>query len=198
MSYSEFTIASVKQKFNVDTDENTNLFSNVEEIEISELLKATLEENVPLALAISTEKARSEFIIAPILVELRRILHKEISLFSGIDFNVNEKEGLSGICDFIVSRSKEQLVLTAPVVMLVEAKNEDLKRDYGQCIAEMIAARQFNQRNSISFDFMYGVVTIGSIWHFLKLDKNTVYIDFSEYYINQVKKILGILVYISK
>lgn len=198
MPYSEFTITSVKYRFNINTDENTDLFPNVEEMEISELLKATLEENVPLAVAISTEKARSELIIAPILVELRRVLRKEISLFSGIDFNVNEKEGLSGTCDFIISRSKEQLVLTAPVIMLVEAKNEDLKKGYGQCIAEMIAAKQFNQRNSINFDFIYGVVTIGIIWHFLKLDKNTVYIDFSEYYINQVKKILGILVYISE
>lgn len=198
MPYSEFTITSVKHRFNINTDENTDLFPNVEEMEISELLKATLEENVPLAVAISTEKARSELIIAPILVELRRVLRKEISLFSGIDFNVNEKEGLSGTCDFIISRSKEQLVLTAPVIMLVEAKNEDLKKGYGQCIAEMIAAKQFNQRNSINFDFIYGVVTIGVIWHFLKLDKNTVYIDFSEYYINQVKKILGILVHISE
>ena len=198
MSYSEFTISGVKQKFNIDTDENTDLFSNVEEVEISELLKSTLEENVPLALAISTEKARSELIIAPILVELRRFLHREISLFSGVDFNVNEKDGLSGTCDFIVSRSKEQLVLTAPIIMLVEAKNEDLKKGYGQCIAEMVAARQFNQKNGITFDFMYGVVTIGSIWHFLKLEKNTVYIDFSEYYINQVRKILGILIHLTK
>ena len=198
MPYSEFTISAVKEKFNIDTDENTDLFSNVPEVEISELLKSNLAENIPLAVAISTEKARSELIIAPVLVELRRMLHRQISLFSGVDFNVNEKEGLSGNCDFIISRSKEQLVVTAPIIMVVEAKNEDLKRGYGQCIAEMIAARQFNQKNGIPLDYMHGIVTIGSIWHFLKLASATVYIDLCEYYINQVNKILGILIHLAK
>src|SRR5690242_14970091 len=116
MPYSRFTIPEVKQKFHIDTNENTDLFSDMAEVEISNLLKSILEENVSLATAISTEKARSELIVSPILVELRRILNKEISLFSGVDFTVDKKDGLSGTCDFIVSRSKEQLVVTAPVI----------------------------------------------------------------------------------
>ena len=123
-------------------------------------------------------------------------MNREISLFSGVDFNVNEAEGLAGICDFIISRSREQLVLTAPVLVLVEAKNEDLKKGYGQCIAEMIAALQYNRQNGLEYDSMHGAVTIGNIWRFLKLERNIVHIDISEYYINQVERILGILFHI--
>ena len=90
------------------------------------VLQAILEENIPLALAIATEKARSELLIAPVLVEVRKVVQHRISLFSGVDFNVDEQQGLNGICDFIIARSPEQYMVNAPVIMLVEAKNEDL------------------------------------------------------------------------
>ena len=63
---------------------------------MSDLLRQTLQENVPLALDISTEKAHSEFIIAPVLLEVRRQLDHRISLFSGVEFNVNPEQGLRG------------------------------------------------------------------------------------------------------
>ena len=112
MSYSEFTtLTMVKKKFDLTLDESHNLFTTVPEMKISELLATILAENVPLALAISTEKARSELIIAPILVELRKLVHHQISLFSGVDFTVNEEKGLKGICDFIISRSPEMFTV---------------------------------------------------------------------------------------
>jgi hypothetical protein len=77
---------------------------------ISPLLQMLLEENVPLALAINTEKARSELIVTPILLEVWRLMRREISLFSGIEFNVAPDRGLNGVCDFILSRSPMQLV----------------------------------------------------------------------------------------
>lgn len=66
-------------------------------------------------------------IITPILLELRRKANYEISLFSGSDFNVDFEKGLSGYCDFLISRSKEQLTINAPVIIIVEAKNENIK-----------------------------------------------------------------------
>jgi hypothetical protein len=192
MSYSEFTIDLVKKQFNLQFDETTNLFADTKKVDISDHLKLTLAENIPLALAIATEKARSELIIAPILVELRKLKDHKVSLFSGVDFNVDQTKGLNGVCDFIISKSAEQLTITAPVVMLVEAKNEDMKRGYGQCIAEMLAARQFNLKENIVQN-IYGVVTTGNNWRFLQLAQNIVYIDSMEYYINQIDKIMGIL-----
>ncbi len=193
MSYSDFKLSEITKIFNLTIIETSQLFSGVAEIECSEYLNFTLKENLDLAVAINTEKARSEMIISPILLEVRRILNYQVSLFSGVDFNVDNERGLNGICDFIVSRSVEQLFIRAPVVTIVEAKNENLKTGFGQCVAEMLAAQLFNEREGNEIKTIYGVVTIGTIWRFLKLEAQVVTIDLTEYYIRDVQKILGIL-----
>jgi len=152
-----------------------------------------LQETLPLALAINTEKARSELLISPVLVELRKMFERKISLFSGVDFNVDETKDLSGFCDFLISSSSKQFFITAPVIAIVEAKNEDIIGGMGQCIAEMIAAKLFNEKENISVSWVYGAVTTGSVWKFLKLEQQTVFIDNREYYIESVGKIMGIL-----
>ena len=126
MPYSKFSLKDVKSQLGVSLIENNNLFSDVADVEISQILQDILSENVPLARAINTEKARSELIIANILVEVRRIFHHKISLFSGIEFNVDKDNNLNGFCDFIMSASPEQLILNAPIVIIVEAKNENI------------------------------------------------------------------------
>jgi hypothetical protein len=138
-------------------------------------------------------KSRSELLIAPILVELRKLAQHQVSLFSGIDFSVDPGQGLNGVCDFMVSQSPEQLFVSAPVLIIVEAKNENIKGGLAQCIAAMIAARLFNDREGAAIAAVYGAVTTGTNWRFLKLDPGTVYIDQREYYIDRVEKILGIL-----
>ncbi|EGJ32766.1 MULTISPECIES: hypothetical protein [Moorena] len=145
MAYSDFTLKKVKLDFNIQTVEDQSLFSNSEEIEISDYLAQTLKRNLPLALAINTEKARSELIIINILLEVKEKSSQKISLFSGIDFNVDKEKGLTGFCDYIISGSEEQLYLDLPVITIVEAKNENIISGLGQCIAEMYAAQLFNQ-----------------------------------------------------
>jgi hypothetical protein len=88
-----------------------------------------------LATAINTEKARSELIIAPVLLEVRRMLNFQIGFFSGSEFNVDLQAGLSGYCDYILTASKESYEIRTPVVTLAEAKNESIKSGLGQCIA---------------------------------------------------------------
>ena len=133
-------------------------------------------------------------IIAPILLELRRQVNDKISVFSGREFNVDSAKGLNGACDFLISLSESQLIVNAPVIVLVEAKKEDILGGLGQCITEMLAAQLFNDQEGNIIPVIYGAVTSGNIWRFLKLEKNIVYIDKLEYYINQIDKILGILV----
>lgn len=99
-----------------------------------------------MATAINTEKVRSELIIAPVLVEVRRQTQNRISLFSGSAFDVDQASGVTGCCDFILSASREQLEINAPVVTVVGAKKEDLIGGIGQCIASMVAAQIFNER----------------------------------------------------
>jgi hypothetical protein len=194
MAYSDFKLSEIIQKFELTLNEVSGLFGDIPEAEPSDLLATILKENVDLAVAINTEKARSEMIISPILLEVRRKLNNEISLFSGVDFNVDNQQGLNGFCDFLISLSKEQLFVRAPVITLVESKNENLKSGLAQCIAEMLAAQLFNEQKQNAIKIIYGAVTIGTIWQFLKLEDKTISIDLTEYYIKDVKKILGILI----
>lgn len=193
MAYSDFKLQEVVKKFSLTINEKVDLFADTPERESSTILDAVLKTNVALALAINTEKARSEMIIAPVLIEIKNLFSEEISLFSGVDFNVEPEKGLNGVCDFIISKSPEQLFITSPIITIVEAKNENIKVGLGQCVAEMIAAQLFNQKEDNYIDTIYGIVTTGNMWKFLKLQNQVVYIDFSEYYIKDIKKILGIL-----
>lgn len=193
MSYSEFSLDRVVRTFNLTTSEKINLFANTDETQCSEILIQTLEYNVPLALAINTEKARSELIIAPILLELRRQLQDRISLFSGTDFNVAPELGLNETCDFLISRDSELLFIRSPVVMLVEANQENINSGLGQCAAEMVAAQLFDEQEGNNIRTIYGVVTSGNIWKFMKLEKQVLSIDFIEYYLQNISKIIGIL-----
>ncbi|OQY54233.1 MAG: hypothetical protein DRR08_24245 [Candidatus Parabeggiatoa sp. nov. 2] len=194
MSYSQFTLASVKKTFDLTTFEEADIFAGVPKRGRSDYLAETLRYNVPLALASNSEKARSEMIIAPILIEVRKQLQSRLSLFSGVEFNVDTETGLTGYCYFILSHSSEQLIITAPVMMLVEGKNENLKGGLGQCIAEMVAAQLFNEREDNKIPAIYGAVTTGTNWKFLKLTGKTVEIDLNEYYLTEIEQILGILV----
>lgn len=193
MPYNRFTFSEAKERLQLQTDETMDLFPDVTEVKISDFLAQFLEENVPLALAVNTEKSKSEIIIAPILLELRKLADRPISIFSGVAFNVDKEKGLTGTCDFIISRSSEQYFITAPVLTVAEAKKDNIHNGLGQCIAEMFAARLFNEREKNVVDPVYGAVTTGSAWKFLKLVDGTVYIDLKEYHISNAGKILGIL-----
>lgn len=193
MAYSDFTVQEVVRRFQLVLDETHDLFSPVVDLPPSALLRETLAENVPLALAIQTEKARSELIITPILVEVRRHLDRTISLFSGVDFTVDPAQGLNGVCDYIISQSREQLYIQAPVIAIVEAKNENIKAGIGQCTAALVAAQRFNEQENTGITTVYGVVTTGNIWRFLKLEAQTLSVDQVEYYVDRVGAILAIL-----
>ncbi|MEM7536724.1 MAG: hypothetical protein AAF639_31380 [Chloroflexota bacterium] len=197
MAYSDFTtIKSVQDKFPITVSSTRSLFANVEEVPPSALLQEILAENIPVALNISTEKARSELIIAPILMEVRKLADRKVSLFSGVDFTVDTALGLSGYCDYILSGSPDQMFITAPIVCMVEAKNERMGSAYGQCLAEMIAAQRFHQlqdkQNTEHVPIVWGVATTGAAWRFLQLEGNDAFIDFDEYLISQINQILGI------
>jgi hypothetical protein len=193
MAYSDFTLDTVQTTFDLTLHEQPGLFADVPERVASSLLTEILRENLPLALGSNTEKSRSEMLISPVLIELRKQLNHQISLFSGVDFTIDAAKGLNGSCDFLIGQSSEQLFVKAPVVAIVEAKKENLVAGLGQCVAEMIAANLFNQRKQNQIPTIYGAVTSGTNWRFLKLQDTVVSIDLDEYYLDNVNKILGIL-----
>ena len=169
------------------------LFERVEPVTPSSLLRDILAENVPLALEIDTNKARSEMIVAPILIEIRKPFNRQISLFSGTDFNVDKDRGLTGRCDFIISHSSRQLSIAAPVATLVEAKDDNIKSGISQTLAEMVAAQLFNEQKKNQIPCIYGIVTTGSNWKFIKLIEKIVSIEPGEHFIGDLESLLGIL-----
>lgn len=194
MAYSDFTLKTALKAFDLQHTENISLFNEIQPTPASDFLKETLAENVPLAIYIATEKARSELIIVNVLIEVRKKLNHQISLFSGVKFDVDAEKSLTGYCDFIISSTPEQLFVDSPIIALVEAKNENIIAGLGQCIAEMVAAQQFNAQEGNEIPVIYGIVTSGSEWKFLKLIESQVFIDWDEYHINYVDKILGIII----
>jgi hypothetical protein len=191
--YDDFTLDALKQQFGLRTDERRGRFSHVLPSDISAWLRETLDQNLPLALAISTEKARSELLVMPVLLEAYRQTGQGFSLFSGVEFNVDIEAGLRGFCDFLLSLSPEQFFVEAPVVAVVEAKNDNIKSGLGQCAAEMLAAQTFNERRANPIPSVFGAVTTGSLWMFLRLTAELVSIDRTEYHIAQVERTVGVL-----
>jgi hypothetical protein len=218
MAYSDFTLSRVRKELGIHTTEVSGLFDQVPSLIASELLKEMLDRSGRLARLIGTEKAKSEFLIAPILAEIVAQMNDQVSLFSGTEFNIDPEKGLQGFCDFILSQSAEQLEITAPVITIAVgaacpqdiAKNDNIKSGIGQpatqgseeaseqsvavCIAEMVGAQIFNQREGRSIAAIQGVVTTGSSWLFMRLIDSQVEIDDREYHINELDKIIGILI----
>jgi hypothetical protein len=126
---------------------------------------------------LGTEKAKSEYIITPVLRELRRNNPQRFSTFSGYAFEVDTKRDLNGYCDFILSAVAGRSEITAPIFCLVEAKNDNIDRGLAQCGAEMYAAKLFNEQKGKPREVIFGCVTTAFLWCFLKLENNTLFID---------------------
>ncbi len=192
MAFRDFSFPAVQHQLNITIDEG-DFTTAVAPMDLRESFVEQVNAGVELALAINTEKARSEFIIAPILLELKRNLPGSFGLFSGVELNVDPEQGLNGVCDFILTKSPMQLIMSAPVVSIVEAKNDNVHYGFGQNIAQMVAAWEFNQKAGTTIQTVFGAVTTGTAWQFMKLQVRNLMIDRREYYVTDLAKIMGIL-----
>ena len=197
MAYSRFTLSKVVENFQLTIIEGDRFLPDVPPISPSALLTDTLKETVPWAIAVSSEKARSEGIINPVLLEVRRQLRGKISVFSGEEFTVQPEVDLTGDVDFLISRSPEQLFIKVPAVVLVATKTQDLKQALGECVAEMVAAQRFNEQKRLSISTIYGVVTSGTVWRFLKLEQQVITVDLTNYSLPPVEEVLSFLVWMA-
>lgn len=195
MSYNKFTLEKLVDTFDIKTEVWNNVYENVESKQPSQFLNEMLLESVPMAVAIHTEKARSELIIMPILFELKKLANKNISIFSGKNLDIDTN--LKGAVDFIISKSAEQHIIKEPIATIVEAKREDIEGYVGQCGAEMIGAQKFNEKKNKNLPVIYGAITTGNHWKFLKLIDKTLYIEPLDTSIEHIDKILGLLYKIS-
>lgn len=182
MAYSDFTMVQLMDNFGlIEKKENITLRENIAQAQPSERLLADLAE--AKLLPEFSEKAKSEHIIAPILREVWRQSHYAFELYSGYTFNVSEKDKLTGVCDYLFSTEKS-IEIRSAVFCIVEAKNRTVEEGIAQAFAEMYAAQLFNQQHKRPTPIVYGCVTTGYEWLFLKLIDKTASIDLERYYIN--------------
>ncbi len=194
MAYSDFTFAKLKKKYGIGIT-NVNLFSNkdIPFVEPSKRLIEDIDEAVTMPTL--SEKAKSEILIFPVIRELKRN-NKNISIFSGYNFNIEGEKDLTGTPDFMISANEQIVELLSPIFCLVESKNRLPDEGFAQCAAEMYAARLFNQQTNEPYEIIYGAVTNAYEWVFLKLEGDTVYIDTKRYYLDNLTKLLGILQFV--
>jgi hypothetical protein len=194
MAYSNFTLAKLKKDYGL-LQKDIFLFENVDikMVEASQRLKDDLQEakGVPLM----SEKAKSEYIIAPITRELKRN-NPFITIFSGYTFNIESDKELSGSPDFLIAAKPSIVEPERPIFCLFESKNKEAAEGFAQCAAEMYAARLFNRENNEPYETIYGVVTNAYDWIFMKLEGDTILIDKERYFLNELPKLLGIFQFI--
>ena len=193
MAYNQFTTVQLRETYHLEITEQAALFAATPPATLSDWLRITLQKQTVLALRGNSEKARSEYLIAPILTEVYEQMQERVNLFSGVEFNVDVSRGLAGFCDFLFSLSPLTREIEAPVVSVVEAKKENINIGIPQCFAELVAAQIFNDRAGHPVDTLYGVVTTGTDWQFLRLRGTAATIDSDLYYLGNVEKIVGIL-----
>jgi hypothetical protein len=193
MSYKKFTLEKLKSQFQIEIQKQP-LFSEIETLKQS----AWLVETLALAkiIAVSSEKAKSELIIMPILAEILKRNQEKVSLYSGILLNADSKQGLNDECDFLFSNKPHSYFLESPVFALVEAKNDNIDYGLAQCIAQMLGAVIFNQKHNIVVPCIYGCVTNSDAWQFLKLENNQIFMDDKRHYLDNVGGLLGIFQHI--
>ncbi len=187
-SYRYYKLADLKNICGIDRVDADNMLSSIVSLNPTQLTIDLLQRNMRLPM--KNEKAKSELIVMPILAEVWAI-NNNFKPLSGLTFNVDASRGLKGIADFLISNDPNAQELDSPIMCVFEAKNDAIEDWYGQCGAEMYAARLFNERQGNNIKIIYGAVTNGFTWQFLKLEEQILFIDSQRYGTANLPQLLG-------
>ncbi len=147
-------------------------------------------------MALTTEKSVSEYLVSPILTEIKVDNKIHITLFSGEQLNVDRKRNLNGEIDFFFAKTTHALAKKAPILCIVEAKIGLIDTGIPQAAAQLYAARLKNEQEGSNIRIIYGAVTDGKTWRFLKLEDQILYTDLSILYLDNLPLLLGTLQWI--
>ena len=188
MAYGDFSFDDIESKFGIK-NKVKRLFDDLPPLEPSSNLKYALD--MAAELPIRSEKAKSESIVFPILVELRHRNQNFFTIYSGDNLSVDNAQGLNGECDFILAKDVGSFSINYPIFQIVEAKKNDIEVGVPQCAAQLVGAKFFNEKKGIKIDQIYGCVTTGNEWLFLKIDSELT-IDSRIYYLNELNELLAV------
>ena len=188
MAYSDFTLSDLEDKFGV-TNERRELNFQSNPIEPTQWLQKELLDSKEMP--IKSEKARSEWIVVPILKELRNLNIKFFTIYSGDNLVGDKEKGLQGECDFILSKDTKSYDISIPIFHVVEAKRNDLEEGIRQCSAQLVGAKKYNEKKGIQMEKLFGCTTTGDVWQFIEFS-DKLYIDNNKYYLSEVDSLLGV------
>jgi hypothetical protein len=188
MAYADFTLQGVETAFGISTQVGL-LFEDLAPLPVPTWLQELLARGLQLPLL--SEKARGELIVMPILLACRELSGNVISIYSGARLDADPRQGLIGECDYILARTPPLPELRAPLIIILEAKKNDIESGLGQCAAQMVGARLWNERQGQTISSVYGCITTGEVWQFLRLANSVLTIDSTRYYLDSVGRILA-------
>jgi len=188
MAYTEFTLENVESELGVNCSTG-EVFLDLQPVAVPPWLTDSLARGMQLALV--SEKARSEFIVAPLLLAVREATNGAVAILLGQRLDVDSARRLQGECDFILARSEPVPMLRAPLMAVVKANTNDIDGGLGQCIAQMVAAQLYNDRAGQPIHAVYGCVTTGEDWQFLRLVGSTITLHRPRLYIDNVGLVLA-------
>lgn len=191
MAYRDFKMKDLRAKFGIQ-EIGTQLFdrSKLQKITPSEKLVSDLADAEFITL--STEKAVSERLVAPILVEIAK-LNRFLQVFSGEIITADKSLGLNGEIDFIFARKPWTRKPQNPLLCVTESKLGLINSGVDQATAQMLGLRIFNQNNGYDDLIIHGATTDGKFWRFLRLEGTSLFIDESEYSSLELPLLLGVL-----
>jgi len=193
MSFSDFkTISQVQTEYQIKYDE-ANFIQKVKEEDVSKQFLNEIEFNIRTLDAFSSEAARCELIILPVLREAYKKVSSTFSLW--VQKSIRYDENLNGTPDYIVSKRSAlgKTVLEFPLLIVAEAKKNDFDQGWAQCLAELVAAQKLNNDNKLS---VYGIVTDGKYWEFGKLTEKLFNKNIDSFVIDDLLELFGALNYI--
>lgn len=190
MTYSKFTLEDVEQTFHLQ-ETTEKLFLDIPKLQPTQWLLDTLHK--AKLMPAKSEKSRSELLIMPILLTIAEKNEHIITIFSGENLEGDIDKGLNGECDFILSKSPKSFSLKAPIFGLVEAKQNIIENSMGQCVAQMLGAKLFNDRKDNVIPVIFGCVSNGDVWQFMKLEQFRITIDNQKYYLDNLEELLGVM-----
>ncbi len=191
MAYTDFTLESIRETFGI-TNKSQPLFSPLPPLPLSADLQKALARARTLRLR--SEKAKSEWIVAPVLTEIRDLTNDFFTIYSGENLPADEAAGLKGECDFILAKDTGTFDIDYPILSVVEAKRNDLDIGIPQCAAQLIGARIFNEKKGVIIPTLYGCVTTGDDWVFMRLTGQELTIDNRKYYLVEIGELLALFV----
>ena len=197
MTFADFTDPEVFRQFGLTRVDSTNLFADVPSVPPTTTLQDTLSVNLGLGTGAHTEFSRAVWLVGPVLADFWRRYAGRITLIGGAEFDADPDAGLTGVVDFLVSLAPHSTWVVGPVVLVIfEAKRDSIPDGLGQCVAGMVGADRFNRRAGTPRDAIYGCVTTGSRWKFLRLSGDVLTVDLTEYPLEEADRLLGILTHV--